>query len=171
MKTLYILIGVLYCTATFAQTEISVKNIRKAVKQINADKSLTTRIIDNAQISKQGTDGGDKLTGYYKNGQLVKIVESIGLSSCMNITEYYLQDNKLIFVYAQGKEFKYEESLATYNSSVQIVTMESRFYFQDDKLVKSILTGSTRCSDSPLAGWSTNYQEKFLQYVKLLPGK
>ena len=103
------------------------------------------------------TDGGGQLTGYFKNGQLLKMVERIGLSSCVNTTEFYLQDNKLIFVYTQGKEFKYVDSLATFNSRIQTVTMECRFYFHNNKMIKSILTGSTRCGGQPSDSWAKNY--------------
>ncbi|WP_018343677.1 hypothetical protein [Cytophaga aurantiaca] len=159
---------VLYCSGTFAQTDNVVNSIRKAVEQINADKSLTTKTLDNEQFLEQTTDRGGQLTGYFKNGILVKIVERIGLSSCVDINEYYIQDNKLIFVYAQGKEFKYIDSSATFNSSFQTVTMECRFYFQEDKLLKSVLSGSTRCEGKPSESWFKKYQDKYVRYVLLL---
>jgi hypothetical protein len=171
MKAFYILIFTLFGMASFAQTDNSVNNIRKAVEQINADKSLTTKTLENEQFLQQVTDGGGQLTGYFKNGELIKIVERIGLSSCVDITEYYIQNNKLIFVYARGKEFEYIDSLAAFNSSIQKLTMECRFYYKDGALLTSVLTGSTRCGGQPAVSWSQTYQGNYVRYTKLLTTK
>jgi hypothetical protein len=119
----------------------------------------------------QMTDGGGQVTGYFKNGQLVKMVEFIGLSSCVNITEYYVQDAKLIFAYTLGKEFLYVDSIATFNSSIQNLTMECRFYFKENKIIKSILKGQTRCSGKPIVDWTKDYLEETTRYRKLLTKK
>jgi hypothetical protein len=171
MKTFYTLTFVLFCTVTLAQTDNSLNKIRKTVEQTNKDKSLTTKTLDNEQFLQQTTDGGGQLTGYFKNGQLVKIIEWVGLSSCIDITEYYLKDDKLIFVYSQGKELQYIDSIATFNSNQQTLTMECRFYIHNDTLLKSILTGSTRCAGQPSDSWVRNYQDNYLRYIKLLTKK
>ncbi|HSY60619.1 MAG TPA: hypothetical protein VK796_02035 [Cytophaga sp.] len=168
MKIFYSLICTFFYTVAFAQTDNFVNNIRGTVEQINKDKSLIKKTLESEQFLEQPADGGGQLVGYFKNGQLVKIVEHIGLSSCVDITEYYIQDNKLIFVYTQGKEFEYVDRLASYNLNLQKVTMECRFYYQDDKLLKSVLTGSTRCSGQPVVSWSQKYQDNYFRYSKLL---
>jgi len=116
-------------------------------------------------------DGGGHVIGYFKNGQLVKMDEFIGLSSCVNITTYYLQDNKLIFVYTQGKEFQYVDSIATFNSNIQTVTMECRFYFDNGKMIKSILKGATRCGGQPLDSWAKTDQDECVRYINLFKKK
>ena len=153
----------------FAQQNIStVDNIRKAVEKINSDTSYTTKTLDNEEFMKQMTDGGGQLTGYFKNGQLWKIIARIGLSSCVNTTEYYVQDDKLYFVYIEGKEFKYVDSLASFDPNIHNVTMECRFYYVNGKMIKSILTGSTRCGGEPSDSWAKTYQDACSKYVTLL---
>ena len=172
MKTIYTLILLLFCTLAFAQTDRAVNKIRQAVEQINKDTGHTTKTLDNEQFLEHMTDGGGKLTGYFKNGRLVKIVEWIGLSSCINITEYYLQDNKLIFAYTQGSVFPYVDSLGTFDHYGKLaLTMECRYYFKNGKMIKSILHGSTMCSGQPSDSWAKQYQDECLRYLKLLKAK
>lgn len=154
---------------SYAQTYNAIINkIRKTVEQINKDTGYITKTLDNEQFLQQTTDGGGQLTGYFKNGKLVKIVEFIGLSSCVNITDYYFKESKLIFVYVTGKEFLYVYSLSTFNSNIQSVTMEYRFYFNNEKMVKKILKGQTRCSGQLGANWSTDFIAETNRYKNLL---
>ena len=171
MKTLLACLFAFFCTLAIAQSDNSINKIQLIIKQINKDSSYRTKILDNEQFLEEIPDGGGQLTGYFKNGQLVKIVEFIGFSSCINITEYYLKDNKLIFIYIKGKEFKYVDSLATFNRNLQSLTMECRFYFQNDKLIKSTLAGSTRCAGIPSESWAERCQASYLRYIKLLTNK
>ena len=139
--------------------------------RLKADTTYVIKILNNEQFLEQMTDGGGQLKGYFYNGQLVKIIEWIGLSSCVNITEYYLGGNQLVYAYTQGKETKYVDSTATFNSMVQTVTMECTYYYNNGKVIKSTYEGSTRCSGPPTADWSTNYLRRFDQYLKLLAAK
>ena len=171
-KPFYILTLLLFSLPTFAQTDSNrIVKIRKIVEQINMDSVYTTMILDNKQFLEHMTDGGGQLIGYFKNGKLVKIVETVYLSSCINVTEYYIQSNKLIFVYTFGKEFQYIDSSATFNSNSQSVTMECRFYFDNGKMIKSILKGSTRCGGQPDISWATDYMNECSRYKTLLQKK
>src|ERR1051326_5133912 len=127
--------------------------IRKMVRSINADTSYVIKKLENEDFMDQATDRGGHLEGYFKKGKLVKIVEWVGVSSCINVTEYYLQNEKLIFAYTKGFEFQYVDSIATFNSN-QILTMECRFYFENNKMIKSILKGATRCGGAALETWA-----------------
>jgi len=171
MQTIYTLTLLLFCTLTFAQTDRAINKIRKAVEQINKDTGYTTKTLDNEQFLEHMTDGGGKLTGYFKNGKLVKIVEWVGFSFCVNISEYYLKDNKLIFAYTQGSQFSYVDSLAGFDYDKLALTMECRYYFENGKMIKSILNGSTMCSGKPSDSWAKQYQDECLRYLKLLKAK
>ena len=172
MKTIYTFTLLLFCSQTFAQADsIVIKKIHKTVEQINKDSGYTTRTLDNEEFMGQMTDGGGQVTGYFKKEQLVKIDEFIGLSSCVNNTTYYLKDNKLIFAYTQGKEFQYVDSIATFNSSIQTVTMECRFYFENGKMIKSIFKGATRCGGPPLDSWAKNCMDNTTRYISLFTKK
>ncbi len=150
MKIVPTLIIVLLGLETSAQSGINkINEIRKIVAQINNDSGYLIRKLENEEFLEQITDNGGDLTGYFKNGQLIKIVEWIGLSSCVNITEYYLQDNKLIFAFTKGSESPYIDSLETFDHSKLIKTMECRFYFDNNKTIKTILNGATRCGGQP----------------------
>ena len=46
-----------------------------------------------------------ELTGYFKSGKLVKVLESIGISYGMTDIEYYLHDDKVIFISEVKKHF------------------------------------------------------------------
>ncbi|HEX4374794.1 MAG TPA: hypothetical protein VHZ50_15930 [Puia sp.] len=99
MRTLFILSFLFSYLFTFAQADNNKINIiRQTVEQINKDSNYTIKKLNEEEFLEQTPDNGGELTGYFKNGQLVKIIERIGLSSCINITEYYLQENKLILL-------------------------------------------------------------------------
>jgi hypothetical protein len=169
MKIFLTLTLLLFGLLIFAQTENNMLNkIRKAVEHINNDSGYAIKKLDNEEFLEHTTDNGGQLTGYFKNGQLVKIIEWIGLSSCVDITEYYLQNNKLIFAYTKGSESPYIDSLQTFDHGTINETMECRFYFSNNKIVKTILKGSTRCSGQPTAGRAKNYLDECSRYTRLL---
>jgi hypothetical protein len=172
MKTLFTLTLLLFSSFTFAQTDHpNINKIRKIVEQINKDSACTIKKLDNDEFLEHMTDEGGQLTGYFKNGQLVKIIEWIGLSSCADLTEYYLQDNKLIFTYTKGSEYSYSDSLGTFDRSMLNTTMECRFYFDNHKIIKMIFKGSTRCGGQPTVDLAKKYLDECSRYTKLLTKK
>jgi len=172
MRTVSTLTILLFSLLTFAQTNNNkINEIRKAVAQINKDSDYSIRKLENEEFLEHMTDNGGQLTGYFKRGQLVKIIEWIGLSSCVNITEYYLQENKLVFAYTKGSESPYIDSLEAFDHSKLIKTMECRFYFDNDKIIKTILTGATRCGGQPKVDWAKDHLENCLRDKKLLEKK
>ena len=170
MRTLYIFIFLLSSLLTYSQ-ENSIEKIRHAVGQINKDSGYSKKVLNNEEFMGESSDGGGQLTGYFKNGELVKIKEWIGLSSCINITEYYLQSGKLIFTYTEGKDFVYSDLSKKFNPQKQTLTMECRFYFENDKLVKNTFKGQSRCSGKPKVEWANNYLDDYARYQKLLWNK
>jgi hypothetical protein len=156
----------------FSQSsEKSLIEIKKMVSEINTDSGYVVKTLENEQFMSHNTDGGGDLNGYYKNGKLVKIVERIGLSSCVNVSEFYLTEGKLIFVFTQGSEFLWVDSSATFNPTIQEIKMECRYYFKKDKLLKSILWGGTRCAGNAQEEWAKLYQNDCLRYIDLLNRK
>ncbi len=156
-------------TDGFGQTDSKKMNkIRIAVELIDKDTGHTTKTLTTEQFLQEMTDGGGELTGFFKNGQLVKIIERIGLSSCVNITEYYLQDHKLIFVHHQGKEFEYIDSTATFNYKVLTIKLEYHSYFENGKTVWSFVKGSTRCSGQIENDWRKDFLNDCSRYSRLL---
>lgn len=172
MKTLFTLKVLFFSFFTFAQTSnANINKIRKIVEQINKDTAYTIKTLDNEEFLEQMTDEGGQLTGYFKNRKLVKIIEWVGLSSCIDITEYYLQGGKLIFTYTKGSEYLYSDSLGTFDRNKLNMTMECRFYLYNNKIIKKILKGSTRCGGQPTIDLAKNYLEECSHYKKLLAKK
>jgi hypothetical protein len=150
MRTIVIILTVLFSSSfLFGQTHARVNSVRQWVEKINNDTLYTVKKLENEQWMEQMTDGGGELTGYFKDGQLVKIVEWVGLSSCISIYEYYFHNNSLIFVYGEEKDFKYNDSTATFDANKQTVAMECRYYFDNDKLIRAQFIGSPRCGTQP----------------------
>lgn len=172
VRSVFILTFLLSSLITYSQgTNTNIDNIRQVVEQINKDSGYSKMVLNNEEFMEEPTDGGGELTGYFKNGHLVKIVEWIGLSSCISITEYYVQSRKLIFAYTQEKDFAYNANVNTFDSQKQVVTMECRFYFENDKLIKNILNGESRCGGKPSKEWAKNYLDDCARYQKLLKNK
>jgi hypothetical protein len=139
--------------------------IRNQVQKINTMKGLTVKVLEGEEFLEHTPDGGAELKGYFKNGELVKIVEWIGLSSCVQITEYYLQNKKLIFVYVQGKNFEY---LKPTGATRPKLVMQCRFYYENNQLIKSLMQGKTKCSDAPSMERAKEFVHSFLNYEKLI---
>lgn len=159
---LFIFSGLTLCAQV---KENSIAQIRKRVNEINNAKGLIVKVLKNEEFLEQIPDGGGELKGYSKNGRLVKIVEWIGLSSCVQTTEYYLQDGKLMFVYIQGRDFEHLKPGATTKPKL---VMECRFYYKNNQLVKSLMQGKTKCSDAPSAEWAKELVSLSSRYLTLL---
>lgn len=93
MKTkLFLLIFLTVTTLLFGQTTEKIAAVRKKVEAINTEKSYQIKKLDNdyfVNIKNESTDGGQELSGYYKNGKLKKIVYSIGLSYGVKNLKHY----------------------------------------------------------------------------------
>jgi len=155
----------------FTQVDERVKSIQQFVSLVNHEKNYTIKNLEAEEFMDHTTDGGGELTGYFKNGELIKIVEWIGLSSCITVFEYYIQNKSLVFVYGQEKIFSYSDSLQTFDPSVQTVGMECRFYFNKEKIFKKKLKGATRCSQPPIEITEKYLLDSYNDYLKKLSGK
>jgi len=66
-----------------------VSDIRKEFKIINNDTTLKKVVLNDEEFLDHTTDGGGQLTGFYKEGQLRKIVSWIGLSNGNEIFDFF----------------------------------------------------------------------------------
>jgi hypothetical protein len=133
-----------FATLSFGQKDEKIKAIRKIVKSIDSDTNYTLKKLDNEYfVNKKNemTDGGQELTGYYKNGQIRKIIYGVGLSYGMKTFEYYFLENELIFVFE-----KQDTYLQLRDSSGEITgfdytklepVFEGRYYFNKTKLIET----------------------------------
>jgi len=156
---------------TFAQTKASHKEaIRQEFKFINTDPHLKKKAVKNEAFLGQTTDGGSELTGFYKNGQLVKLVAWIGLSDGNKVVEFYFKDGFLIFVYGQFKTWVYDAKRDEFDHSKTRTIFEGRYYFHQQKMIDQITQGYMHADDESF------YKEQNLlgtagNYVSLLEKK
>jgi hypothetical protein len=151
-----------------AQVDTSgIATVHQLVQEINSSKDYEVKTLENEEFLEHMTDGGGELTAWMRDGRVVKMVERVGLSSCTNVTEYYLHDSQLVFVFDQGSEWAYVDSTGSFDPTVQNITMEARLYFHDGKLIKSDLKGSTRCGGAPTEEWASVYQAEALRLTDL----
>jgi hypothetical protein len=155
---------------TVAQNKMAAKaHIRTVFKVINADSSMTKKVLEEEAFLGQMTDGGGTLTGFYKAGQLRKIASWVGLSNGNEIFEFYFENNQLIFVYELVTALVYDENSKPVAMDVPKHTFEGRYYFADNKLVDAVTTGHNRFEDNPLEPQKT-LLEMAGTYKKLLAG-
>ncbi len=171
-KIIATLLLIVIVNINYAQTSTQkIATIRGEVQKINNGSGYKIKTLSNEEFLDKMPDGGGELQAYYRNGELVKIVEKIYLSSCISITEYYLKNGILMFAYAQGKEWFYNERLNKFDPKKITLKMECRFYYENSKMIESILKGQTRCSEEPNSDWAKNYVDNLKLYRKKLCGK
>ena len=166
-KYIFILTFLLSTTFFFGQTEEEIKAINKVVELINKDSTYTKKVLDNEKWLKHDTDNGVEVTAYIKNGQVVKIIEWLGFSNYISIYEYYIQNNSLIFVYGQEKEFKFDNKTDSFNYNIQTVISENRYYFNNEKFIKSVFSGYPRNPKRATNDYSNNLLADCEKYLKL----
>jgi hypothetical protein len=126
----------------YAQDKATLINaIRKEFNAINHDTTLKKVVLENEEFLPDMTDGGGQLSGFYQAGQIRKIVSWVGRSNGNEVCEFYFQDGKLIFVYAQFNAFVYDEKQQALRLDATEKTFEGRYYFHDGKLIEQTITG------------------------------
>jgi len=117
----------------------AVQDIRTKCAAIDGGKGYKKVQID---VLDRSANGGVAV-GYFEKKKLMKIVEnSFGESGNMT-GEYYFDDDKLIFVFIQGRRYKHPETAEEDFGPVHCVE-EDRFYFRNNKLIRKL----TRWRDS-----------------------
>lgn len=119
-----------------------ISKIKKLYQQINSYKNFrTVTINDSERFLGHSTDNGGSLTGYYKSDSLKKIREWVGLSYKVILNEYYFDTDKLIFVYSVESRYRFNDSTQGFDYTKLDNVFTGRYYFANDKLVKTILSG------------------------------
>lgn len=123
--------------------------IERSVKIINSDTLLKSVELENEYFINEGrvTDGGCTLTGFTKNGSILKIVSWVGFSYGNEIFEYYYKNNKLLFVYEEHHSFVFDKELGEFRHDSTEITFRGRYYFINNKLIDYITTGHNRFED------------------------
>jgi hypothetical protein len=128
-------LGTVILIVSFAQTkDEQIKLIRKKFEIINKDTTLKKVVLENEEFLSNMTDGGGKLTGFYKNKEIKKIYEWIGLSNGISIKEFYFDKGQLIFVYEKFDSFVFDDKKNEFDLTKTKTIFEGRYYFNNKKL-------------------------------------
>ena len=104
------------------------------------------------------TDGGGELTGFYKNKEIKKIYEWIGLSNGISIKEYYFDKGQLIFVYEKFDSFVFDDKKNELDLTKTKTNFEGRYYFSNKKQFSKSMKGNKH-----LAGQQTSTEKSLLE--------
>lgn len=137
--------------AASAQVEESIASIRQHYAQINRNAAKYKKV--KKDLSGFSTEGG-QMIAYFDGPNIMKIAATFYGESGKASEEYYYWDGKVIFVLRT--DYRYNKPL----SGKVVKTTESRFYFNDDKLIRWIdESGKQAASDT------SEYQEKQKEYL------
>ena len=139
----FVPVSVLFFIVSFAQTkDEQIKLIRKKFEVINKDTTLRKVVLDNEEFLENMTDGGGKLAGFYRNKEIKKIYEWIGLSNGISIKEFYFDKGQLIFVYEKFNSFVFDDKKDEFDLTKIKTIFEGRYYFNNEKLFSKSTKGN-----------------------------
>ena len=123
-------------------------HIQQLVKATDADKDYQVKTLDNSYFVSRDdvTDGGQELTGYFKNGQMQKIDYSIGLSYGLNRYLYYFDGGDLIYVHEEEDDYPATNEGLDYEKTEPGSSAE--YFFQHGNPVMMNSKGSQRYQES-----------------------
>ncbi|MBO9632994.1 MAG: hypothetical protein J7578_07720 [Chitinophagaceae bacterium] len=142
MKGIVLILLHLVSFSCFAQSNNSEENtiatIRKEFTAIN-NPAKKYKVVE-AEVEGLSTEGGS-IKKYYDSTVLRKAILTLYGETGTMVMEYYFTKDKLIFVYE--KNTAYDKPI--YQGKVKVVsTIESRFYFEDQKLIRWIEDKKTK---------------------------
>ena len=165
MKNLIIALSVILLNVnTHAQTLLqNIQEIRKQFKWINSQKDFEKVYFENDEFTDQLTSEGGQMDVFYKNGNVYKIVENFATSGQVYSNEYYMKNNRLIFVY--HKETRFLPNPETGEQTKPEVYFEGRIYYKDGKIIRHLKKGKSAI-EKPI-----DYQKQYKAYKKLIDTK
>jgi len=132
-KTFIILVITFFSVNVFSQNiKQDIQEIREQFKWTNSQKQFIKIVLENEEFEDNVPSEGCGLEGYYIDGILYKIVESVMVSTALYTNEYYLKNNKLIFVFRKEVKFEVEENFENKT------TYEERVYYKNGKTIRHL---------------------------------
>lgn len=143
-----------------------IKKIHLIVKSIDDHTFKDSVELENEDFLENMTDGGGSLTGYFNNGELVKIKEWVGLSYGIIQHSFYFRKGQLAYVLETEDDFYVNDSFQKdYTKFGQ--HFRGDYYFSDNKLAGMLTLGHNRFEDD-----ANDPEKEFLstasQYRKLI---
>lgn len=124
-----------------------VQNIQEKIQSIDFEKNYDIKVLNNEKFVDHMTDGGGQLTGYFKDGKLVKVVERLGLSYGVITYEYYFSNEELLLVKEREEYFPDTENAGTLDYTKLELAFRGEYYFNGGKLIASHIEGQKRFAD------------------------
>jgi hypothetical protein len=119
-------------------------NIRTVFNRINADSSLRKIVLDEEEWADgETTDGRGNLTGYFSGDTLCKMSLWAGISYAVVKESYYFNKGVLVFVYESEDDYSTKAS-GMMNYSRLVHVFDGRYYFDGDKVFKTIVKGKKK---------------------------
>jgi len=152
------LVFLLSCTNKNNQDDLY-KEILEKVYQI--DKSSFTQVItlSNEQFLDNMTDGGGELIFYIIGNNVVKIKETIGLSYEVNTTNFYIDNDSLIYANLITERYLYDTNSGEFIYTVLNKIGEWNYY--KDKSGKMVSDSISKESNEKIIG----VEDKFVSYL------
>jgi hypothetical protein len=118
----------------------SLSHIKSVFNKVNSDTHLKKVVLENEEFLDQTTDDGASLTGYFAGDSLVKIIFWIGLSYGIQQTDYYYDNNALVFCYVTERHFRLTKTDLDHTKTD--IVFEGRYYYNNSSLLEKKTTGS-----------------------------
>ncbi|RYY87035.1 MAG: hypothetical protein EOO15_12995 [Chitinophagaceae bacterium] len=150
------LFGTLHLSAQ--KTELLLSAVRQEYNRIQLLRDLRVVSLDAEEFLAANPDNGASLKGYFRGDTLLKIVEWIGLSDRVRQTEYFIQNGKLLFVYACENRYALQPDGQSIDHSRLEAGTCSRSYYDHGRLFQQVGDKTT----------AVNYNESLRSYAKLL---
>ena len=132
----------------FGQSGETIQQIRNTVEQINMDTSYTVKTLNNKEFLGEAPNKSGQLIGYFKGGNLVKVLEKIEQNGCTQNYEYYYHEKLLIFVSGGEHVFAFNDSTQTFDKTKEVPGWGCSYYLFKGSLIKTIKLGHSRCFSS-----------------------
>lgn len=139
----FIILFALILSAFTQKDELN--KLKKDITEIDKFKNYQKIIFNNEEFMMEMTDGGGTLTGYFKDGNLLKIEEEIYLSHCKITSQYYFKDGKLFFAVRRGFDETTESNKQKH--------LDWSFFVISGKFVEQKAINSTVCTGEAPDQW------------------
>ncbi|NSL88247.1 hypothetical protein [Chitinophaga solisilvae] len=139
----------LQAQVSHAQAKV-IAAIRREVGRISRDTAVIRVTVSNEEVTPPVTEGGVKITGFYKKNKIVKINRWTGMYHGNESFDYYFKDNQLIYVHELYWAFPPDSTGKGLNYRRADRAFEGMYYFQAGKIYDYITTGHNRFENDEL---------------------
>ena len=142
--------------------------IQQFVKATDAEKNYQVKTLDNAYFVSHNevTDGGQELTGYFKNRHIQKIAYGVGLSLGLQRYLYYFDRGELVYVSAEEDDYPATNEGLDYEKTEPVFSGE--YFFLNGKLLRTNAKGQGRYLSASTTNAGDGLMVSATRYMALL---